>query len=93
VVEGLALAAFGIMNLMNPHEHPAAPDHRLRDPGRARHVAFGVLAFQGLYREMTAAELRQREVVDSGPASVVKSIFNIAWPWTPAPAAPPPSSA
>jgi len=81
------------MNLMNPHEHPLRriTGYVIRD--EARHVAFGVLAFQGLYREMTAAELRQREVVDSGPASVVKSIFNIAWPWTPAPAAPPPSSA
>jgi hypothetical protein len=36
---------------------------------------------------------RPEEMVDSGPASVVKSIFNIAWPWTPAPAAPLPSSA
>jgi hypothetical protein len=205
----LALAAFGIMNLMNPHEHllRQITGYVIRD--EARHVAFGVLALQGLYREMTAAELREREefvieaavlmrdrllmaevwerlgydvgvwvrwmtetpfmqayrqllfakivpnlkrlgcsrrgvreafardgrppvrgsarfdrrgdggrsacssgpfrvpdrriggvggtgpeeMVDSGPASVVKSIFNIAWPWTPAPAAPPPSSA
>jgi hypothetical protein len=61
MVEGLALAAFGLMNLMNPHERllHQITSFVIRD--EARHVAFGVLALQHLYRDMTAGELRERE--------------------------------
>ena len=60
LVEGLAMAAFG--NL-----HQIADDTLLvelihfvmRD--ESRHVAFGVLSLDGYYREMPAAELRDRE--------------------------------
>jgi hypothetical protein len=60
VVEGLALAAFGIMNLMNPHEHllRQITGRVIRD--EARHVAFGVLALQRPYREMTARRPSRR---------------------------------
>jgi hypothetical protein len=61
MVEGLALAAFGLMNLMNPHERllHQITGYVIRD--EARHVAFGVLSLQQLYRDMTAGELRERE--------------------------------
>ena len=61
MVEGLALAAFGMMHFMNPHERllHQITDFVIRD--EARHVAFGVLSLQHLYRDMTAAELRERE--------------------------------
>src|SRR5438477_4371922 len=61
MVEGLALAAFGMMHLMNPHERllHQITNYVIRD--EARRVAFGVLSLQHLYRDMTAAELRERE--------------------------------
>jgi hypothetical protein len=61
MVEGLALAAFGLMNFMNPHERllNQITSYVMRD--EARHVAFGVLSLEGIYREMTAGELRERE--------------------------------
>ena len=61
MVEGLALAAFGLMHFMNPQE-PLIQDITsavMRD--EARHVAFGVLSLEDVYREMTSAELRERE--------------------------------
>jgi hypothetical protein len=61
MVEGLALAAFGMMHLMNPHEtllHQIT-NYVIRD--EARHVAFGVLSLEEVYRDMTSTELRERE--------------------------------
>ena len=60
MVEGLALAAFGLGNAM--FQDPIIrqiTDYVMRD--EARHVAFGVLSLQGLYPEMTSAELADRE--------------------------------
>jgi hypothetical protein len=61
MVEGLALAAFGMMRFMNPHERllHQITDYVIRD--EARHVAFGVLSLERVYREMSATELRERE--------------------------------
>ncbi|TMB20478.1 MAG: ferritin-like domain-containing protein [Deltaproteobacteria bacterium] len=61
MVEGLALAAFGMMHFMNPHEHllQQITSAVMRD--EARHVAFGVLSLEDVYRQMTASELRERE--------------------------------
>ncbi len=61
MVEGLALAAFGLMKFMNPHERllHQITEYVIRD--EARHVAFGVLSLEHVYREMTASELRERE--------------------------------
>jgi hypothetical protein len=62
MVEGLALAAFGMMRLIMPgepliHEITA---RIMRD--EARHVAFGVVALERIYtHEVSAAELRERE--------------------------------
>jgi hypothetical protein len=61
MVEGLALAAFGMMHLMNPHERllHQITNYVIRD--EARHVAFGVLSLEEVYRDMTSTELRERE--------------------------------
>jgi hypothetical protein len=61
MVEGLALAAFGMMNLMNPHERllQQITGYVIRD--EARHVAFGVLSLEEIYAQMSAGELRERE--------------------------------
>jgi len=62
MVEGLALAAFGLMKLMMPNE-PLIQEITTRIMSdESRHVAFGVLSLEHLYtREMSEAELRERE--------------------------------
>ncbi len=62
MVEGLALAAFGMQRLMWPGE-PLIQEITARIMAdEARHVAFGVLSLEGLYtRELSASELRERE--------------------------------
>jgi len=61
MVEGLALAAFGMMKLMMQDE-PLIQDITTRIMAdEARHVAFGVLSLEGVYRDMSDAELRERE--------------------------------
>jgi hypothetical protein len=60
LVEGLALAAFGVMRAMT--DEPLIRELTggvIRD--EARHVAFGVLSLKDYYREMPANELRDRE--------------------------------
>jgi hypothetical protein len=69
MVEGLALAAFGMMKLMMQNE-PLIVDITTRIMGdESRHVAFGVLSLESLYTrgELSAAELREREdfVIDA----------------------------
>ena len=61
MVEGLALAAFGMMHLTNPHEKllQQITNYVIRD--EARHVAFGVLSLEEVYKQMTSSELRERE--------------------------------
>jgi hypothetical protein len=61
MVEGLALAAFGMMNIMNPHERllQQITGYVIRD--EARHVAFGVLSLEDIYRQLSSSELRERE--------------------------------
>ena len=60
MVEGLALAAFGLGNMVfHDPVIKQITDYVMRD--EARHVAFGVLSLQGLYPTMTSAELADRE--------------------------------
>ncbi len=60
MVEGLALAAFGLMRQLTPD--PLLADLlRLVMSDEARHVAFGVLSLQEVYDAMTAAEIRERQ--------------------------------
>ena len=62
MVEGLALAAFGVVRMQMADE-PLIQDLITRVMGdESRHVAFGVLSLADLYRtEMTSTELRERE--------------------------------
>jgi hypothetical protein len=62
MVEGLALAAFGLMKLQLPDE-PLIQDITGRIMAdEARHVAFGVLSLESFYtKELSSAELRERE--------------------------------
>jgi len=60
MVEGLALAAFGLGNVI--FRDPIIKqitDYVMRD--EARHVAFGVLSLQDFYPQLTSAELAERE--------------------------------
>ena len=60
MVEGLALAAFGMGNMMfNDPVIKQITDLVMRD--EARHVAFGVLALKEVIPELSAAELADRE--------------------------------
>jgi hypothetical protein len=62
MVEGLALAAFGLQRLMMQGE-PLIEEITGRIMGdESRHVAFGVLSLEDVYRnQLSAAELRERE--------------------------------
>ncbi|MCG8592745.1 MAG: ferritin-like domain-containing protein [Proteobacteria bacterium] len=62
MVEGLALAAFGMQRMMMAGE-PLIQDITTRImQDESRHVAFGVVSLEKLYaEEMSAAELRERE--------------------------------
>lgn len=60
MVEGLALAAFGLGNVMFQDDViKQITEYVMRD--EARHVAFGVLSLQGLSEQMSSAELADRE--------------------------------
>ena len=61
MVEGLALAAFGFMHSLT--EEPLMRKMlRYVMADEARHVAFGVLSLQEFYQELSAAEIRERQV-------------------------------
>jgi len=61
MVEGLALAAFGMQKIMMAEE-PLIVDITTRIMAdESRHVAFGVISLEEVYQEMSATELRERE--------------------------------
>jgi hypothetical protein len=60
MVEGLALAAFGFMHQMTT-EPLLKKLLRYVMSDEARHVAFGVLSLQEYYKELTDAEIRERQ--------------------------------
>src|SRR6266404_8707353 len=60
MVEGLALAAFGMMHQVTT-EPLLKKLLRYVMSDEARHVAFGVLSLQEFYKELTDAELRERQ--------------------------------
>jgi hypothetical protein len=60
MVEGLALAAFGLIS--QTAEEPLIREIvRMIMLDESRHVAFGVLSLRGVYEEMTESELADRE--------------------------------
>ena len=60
LVEGLALAAFGFIHMLTT-EPLLKQLLRYVMSDEARHVAFGVLSLQDYYRQLTAAELKERQ--------------------------------
>jgi hypothetical protein len=60
MVEGLALGAFGMIH-QTTNEPLIKQITQLIMQDEARHVAFGVLSLKDMYKEMSAAELRDRE--------------------------------
>jgi P-aminobenzoate N-oxygenase AurF len=60
MVEGLALAAFGLMQQITT-EPLLKKMLRYVMSDEARHVAFGVLSLQEFYRDLTGPELRERQ--------------------------------
>jgi len=60
MVEGLALAAFGMMHQITT-EPLLKKLLRYVMSDEARHVAFGVLSLQEFYRELSDAEMRERQ--------------------------------
>jgi hypothetical protein len=61
MVEGLALAAFGMQKMMMAEE-PLIVDITTRIMAdESRHVAFGVISLEEIYKDMSASELRERE--------------------------------
>jgi hypothetical protein len=60
MVEGLALAAFGMMHMVTS-EPLLKKMLRYVMSDEARHVAFGVLSLQEYYKELTDKEMRERQ--------------------------------
>jgi hypothetical protein len=81
MVEGLALAAFALMHFMSPHERllQQITSYVIKD--EARHVAFGVLSLEEIYRDMTAGELREREefVIDAAHLMRDRLLMHEVW--------------
>ncbi|MBI2168076.1 MAG: ferritin-like domain-containing protein, partial [Actinobacteria bacterium] len=80
MVEGLALAAFGWGNLLfNDPVIKQITDYVMRD--EARHVAFGVLSLQGMFDDMTAPELKEREDFVMEAAQLMRDRFLLDQVW------------
>jgi hypothetical protein len=81
MVEGLALAAFGMMNFTNPQERliQEITGYVMRD--EARHVAFGVLSLEDIYPQMSEKELREREefVIESAVLMRDRLLMHEVW--------------
>jgi len=83
LVEGLALAAFGLMRFTVADEPliQQITSYVMRD--EARHVAFGVLSLQDLYtKEMSATELKEREefVIEATVLMRDRLLMEEVWP-------------
>jgi len=80
MVEGLALAAFGWGNLLfHDPVIKQITDYVMRD--EARHVAFGVLSLQGVYDDVTEAELKEREEFVMDAAQLMRDRFLLDQVW------------
>jgi hypothetical protein len=80
MVEGLALAAFGLMHQITT-EPLLKKLLRYVMSDEARHVAFGVLSLQEYYAELSAAELRERQEFAYEVACRLKRRFAHAEMW------------
>jgi hypothetical protein len=80
MVEGLALAAFGMMHTIT-NEPLLKKLLRYVMSDEARHVAFGVLSLQELYRELSDAEMRERQEFAFDAATRLQQRFMQAEVW------------
>jgi hypothetical protein len=80
VVEALAMSAFRLAE-STFHDDLIKQITRLVARDEARHVSFGVLALGGLYREMTSAELADREDMVLEAASLTRRRFLLEDIW------------
>jgi hypothetical protein len=80
MVEGLALAAFGMMHQIT-NEPLLKKLLRYVMADEARHVAFGVLSLQEYYKELTNAELRERQEFAFDAACRLQQRFMQAEVW------------
>jgi len=80
MVEGLALAAFGMMHMVTT-EPLLKKMLRYVMSDEARHVAFGVLSLQEFYKELSAAELRERQEFAFDVARRLQRRFGHAEMW------------
>ncbi len=77
LVEGLALAAFGM--IYQTTKEPlikTITQYIMAD--EARHVAFGVMSLRDIYPEMTASELREREEFTIEACRMMRDRFDMA---------------
>jgi len=77
LVEGLALAAFGM--IYNTTKEPLIKQitqYIMAD--EARHVAFGVLSLRDIYPQMTSSELREREEFTIEACRMMRDRFDMA---------------
>ena len=80
MVEGLALAAFGMMQHIT-NEPLLKQLLRYVMADEARHVAFGVLSLQEYYRELSDSEMRERQEFAFDAASRLQQRFMQAEVW------------
>jgi hypothetical protein len=80
VVEALAMAAFRLAD-STFHDDLIKQITRLVARDEARHVSFGVLALGGIYRDMTTAELADREDMVLEAASLTRRRFLLEDIW------------
>ena len=83
MVEGLALAAFGLMKFTKADEPLIQQITAAVMRDEARHVAFGVLSLQDLYtKELSSTELREREefVIEATVLMRDRLLMEEVWP-------------
>jgi hypothetical protein len=80
MVEALAMAAFRLAE-STFHDDLIKQIARLVARDEARHVSFGVLSLEGIYRDMTRAELADREEMVLEAASLTRRRFLLEEVW------------
>jgi len=80
MVEALAMAAFRLAETTF-HDDLIKQIARLVARDEARHVSFGVLSLEGIYRDMTRAELADREEMVLEAASLTRRRFLLEEVW------------
>jgi hypothetical protein len=81
MVEALAMAAFRLAD-STFHDDLIKQITRLVARDEARHVTFGVLSLKGIYREMTSAELADREEMVLEAAYLTRQRFLLEDVWS-----------